>query len=341
MHTDMPTKKKKAETKWPARSAGREMIHDVPVARAGQTVAQVKAMIQTHIRKFSTIIYVYVVDDENHLIGLLSIRELFEQKPSAEIRSVCTRRNLVSVHPWHPRERIAYLALARNLKAVPVIDKAGELLGVVPPDALLRILHVEMHEDQLHMAGIHHRGVHHEQMFDNILKISVWRSLLHRFPWLLLGLGGGLLAAGVIGFFEETLHKTLLLAAFIPLIVYMSDAVGTQMEAFIIRDLAMDRKLRFGAYFLRQFLIVAALGIAFGALLFVSAGLFYGDIRLAGVISFSLFAAIVSSVFTGLIVPYLFSRIRFDPANASGPTATIIQDLLSVIIYFSVATLLL
>jgi magnesium transporter len=233
------------------------------------------------------------------------------------------------------------MALRRNIKAVPVIERDGRLLGVLSPDALLHILYREMQDDTLHMAGIHHRGVHHEQIFDNILQISVWRSLLHRFPWLLLGLLGGIAAASIIGLFEATLQQHLLLAAFIPLLVYMSDAVGTQMEAFIIRDLAIDQRLRFGRYFLRQLSIIACLGFVFGGLLFLAIAGLYGEFQIAVVLGFSLFVGIISSVFTGLIIPYLFSRFRMDPANASGPTATIIQDLMTVVIYFSVATILL
>jgi magnesium transporter len=336
----MPAKRTRSPA-WEPGTAGYEMTDAFPVARSGQSVKHVQEMLRKGVHSFDTIIYIYTIDDEGHLIGVLSIQELFGKKPSADIAKVCNRKDLAVAHPWSRREKIAYLALRRNVKAVPVTDKDGVLLGVVPPDALLRILHREMHEDVLHMAGIHHRGVHNEQAFDNILNISVWSSLKHRFPWLLLGLFGGLFAASVIDFFETTLRNHIVLAAFIPLIVYMSDAVGTQMEAFIIRDLAMDRRLRFGPYFFRQFLIVTALALLFGGIVFCATLLLYGDIGIAYVIALSLIAAIISSVFTGLLIPYFFSRMRLDPANASGPTATIIQDLTTIIIYFMVATALL
>lgn len=314
------------------------MVHDLPVARVGNTVGEVRESILTRIHSFSSIIYVYVVDEEGHLIGVLSIRELFEGRKDATIESVCIREDVASVHAGDACERVAYLALRRNIKAIPVIDAERTLLGVIPPDALLRILYREMHEDQLHMAGIHHRGVHHEQGLDSILTISLGRSLLHRLPWLFLGMLGGLLAAKIIGSFEQTLEGNLLLAAFIPLVVYMSSAVGLQMESFIIRDLALDRRLPFHRYFVRQFLIIACMAAILAGLGFLSSFALHGQSDVSLVLGVSLFAAILSSLLTGLLIPYVFSRFRMDPANASGPTATIVQDLLSITIYFAVAT---
>jgi len=176
---------------------------------------------------------------------------------------------------------------------------------------------------------------------DDILKLPVKKSLFHRLPWLVLGLFGGLVTAGIVNGFEAILEKNLILAAYIPLLVYMSDAVGTQMEAFMIRDLALNEKLDFVKYFFRQMLIVSLIGLLTSGLLFVFALTVYGKLMIALVLSLSLFVGICSSVLTGLIVPYFLGRFKFDPANASGPIATIIQDTLMVLIYFSIASWLL
>jgi magnesium transporter len=149
------------------------------------------------------------------------------------------------------------------------------------------------------------------------------------------------MAAGIVGSFEETISQHLVLAAFIPLIVYMADAVGTQMEAFIIRDLAMHPRLPFRRYVLRQLSIIVLIGVLTSTLLYTGSLLVYRQAMVSLVLGVSLFAAIISSVLTGLIIPYAFGRFRMDPANASGPIATIIQDLLSVFIYFLVASTLL
>ncbi|KKQ86927.1 MAG: Mg2+ transporter [Candidatus Woesebacteria bacterium GW2011_GWB1_38_8b] len=155
---------------------------------------------------------------------------------------------------------------------------------------------------------------------DNIFHLSLKVAIRHRLPWLGLGLFGGILASGIVGNFEEIISKNLVLAAFIPLIVYMSDAVGTQMESFAIRDFALHKNLNFFKYF---FLFVIA---------------FHTDLKLAFVISVSMFFSIISSVITGLLFPRYFNRHRLDPANASGPIATITQDILSIVIYFTIAS---
>jgi len=135
--------------------------------------------------------------------------------------------------------------------------------------------------------------------------------------------------------------KHRLLAAFIPLIVYMSDAVGTQMEAFVIRDFSLHTRLKFRRYFMRHLVITIAIASTLAVLLFAFSITFHEGIRLAIALSVSLFFSIISSVFTGLFLPLLFRSLRLDPANASGPIATIIQDILSITIYFSIASMLL
>ena len=125
------------------------------------------------------------------------------------------------------------------------------------------------------------------------------------------------------------------------IIVYMADAVGTQMEAFIIRDLAFNPQLHFLKYFIRQFTITSIISIFSSIVLYVLSYLFYRDYSVSLVLSLSLSIAIISSIFTGILIPYFLSKLKFDPANASGPIATIIQDILSVVVYFLIATWLL
>jgi magnesium transporter len=123
--------------------------------------------------------------------------------------------------------------------------------------------------------------------------------------------------------------------------VYMADAVGTQMEAFIIRDLAVNPALDFFQYLLRQFIIVCLIGLITSGLLLAISTLLYGDLKVAVVLALSLFIAIASSVVTGLVIPFLLGRLKQDPANASGPIATIVQDILTVTIFFLIASWLL
>lgn len=313
------------------------MTADVPVVPESVLLSDVHKLLRDGARNYTTINYIYVVDAGRKLLGVLSVRDLFTHDQTSTAGEVCIRSPLFTVHPETHQERAAYLALRHGIKAIPVVDRGHVFIGEIAADTVLSILHKEMREDSFRRAGIRHP----DAAPANVLDVSVFMSIRHRLPWLVIGLLGGLLAARVIGFFQDTLSKNLILAAFIPLIVYISDAVGTQMEAYIIRDLAIEHSIPFARYFLKHLIVVIAIGALLAVLLLGSYGFFYDDWHIAGVLSLSLFAAVLSSVLTGLMIPYIFSRFSLDPADASGPVATIVQDILSIVIYFMIATALL
>lgn len=176
---------------------------------------------------------------------------------------------------------------------------------------------------------------------DDVLTMPVALSVRHRLPWLLFGLFGGLLAAQVVNSHAEVLEKNLILAIFIPLIAYMNGAVGAQMGAFVIRDFAVDAKINVKAYIWRQFRVVVLLASIVCLVLFVAVNFFYGEMIVATAVSVALFVAMLTSVFSGILIPLMFDVFDLDPANGSGPIATVVQDLLSVLIYFSIASWLL
>lgn len=310
------------------------MTRRVPVAQPHQRAQEVFEAIRREIQSYDEIHFVYIIDVEGHLLGVLSLKEIFHLEPHQEIGEALHKKALHTVFLDTHQEKAAYLALRQNLKVVPVVDENHVFQGTLTEDALLSILHKEVREDIIRLSGIHpaHTAI------DNILEISVGRAIQHRLPWLLMGLVGGIFTAYYIGFFERTLEKNLILASFIPLIVYMSDAVGTQMEAFVIRDFALVQNLEFRPYFFKQLVIVSAIALLLGGALIGVGYFFFQDHALLLVLGFSLILAIVSSVFTGLIIPFLFRKLRQDPANASGPVATIVQDFLSVVIYFAIAS---
>lgn len=314
-----------------------KMTDKVPVIEIGATLADVSALIKKDVHRFDTISYIYVVDKEKKLVNIFSLKELYRLPHDTKVEHVPAGMPLVKISSEATQEEAVVLALKHEIKNIPVVDKHDVFLGTLRSHVLLSILHKEAREDIFHLTGIH-KG---HSTIDNILEIPLFQAFRHRIVWLFLGLLGGILASRIVESFENVLEKNLILAAFIPLIVYMADAVGTQMEAFVIRDFAIYRKVYFFKYFLKQLAIVFMVAI-FCAIFMLGAGfVIYKDIWLSIVIAIALSIAIISSVFTGLIIPYIFSRFKMDPANASGPIATIIQDLLSVVIYFVIASQLL
>ncbi len=309
----------------------------IPKFQPEAQVGRVLEILTENANQFDEVEYVVVVDKQDRFVGMVDIKQVMSAKKATEIQGLIRKRNQVWAHLHNHPETVAYLAIKNDVEAVPIVDKENKFLGVISAEVIHSILYHELRHDMLQLAGVRHQ----RRNIDNVLDISICRSLLHRSPWLLIGLVGGLFTARVIGFFESTLEKNLILASFIPLIVYMSDAVGTQMEAFVIRDLAIDPKLNFMKYFVKQFRVVLIMGVAFAGLLFLLSVGLYRELRIAIVLALALGGAILSSVITGMVVPYIFGKLKLDPANASGPIATIIQDLISVVIYFSIAQALL
>ena len=324
------------QAKYERYSAGNLMTRDVPVARTIETVGDIEKMINRNINDFDTINYIYIIDSKNKLKGVISIKELYRQENNILVKDVMTK-NVTAVRSSTDQERVVYKALESNIKAVPVVGKNERFLGVVNSDNILRTLYNEIGADMLQLAGVSGTG----RGIDDVMKISIFKSFSHRFPWLFVGLVGGIIISKIIGFFETTLSQNLIIASFIPLVSYMASAAGTQMSVFMIRDLAINPNFVFAKYFLKQFIIVFLIGMMSAIIFFLINMGVNQDALIGFAISVAMFVAILSSVFTGLIVPYMLSKFKFDPANASGPLGTIIQDTLSIIIYFIVATALL
>lgn len=321
--------------KYPKQSAGKIMTANVPLIYESSLIKDVRGLLIKRAKSLDSINYVYVLDDNKSLKGILSIKEVFGAKSDALVKDIMVT-NIIKVRPYTDQEKVAMLALKNSIKEIPVVDKEGVFLGIIENDSIMKILHSEGIENLLLFGGITP-----DTPYDNLFKLPILTSLKHRLPWLIVGLLGGLAAAGVISRFEEVLSTNLILAAFIPLIVYMSDAVGTQMQAFIIRDLASNQEFKFKNYLLRQSSIVLSSGIILSLLLYLLSLRLYQDMTISIVLALALFVAIFSSLITGLVVPFFFNKIKLDPANASGPIGTIIQDIVSVSVYFLIAGLIL
>jgi magnesium transporter len=320
---------------FPKDSAGRLMTAAVPTVARTATVSEVESLLRSSVQAFDTINYVYIISDTQELIGVVSIQELFRMKGYEKLDSYCGR-TLVTVRPHTDQERVAQLALKHNIKAVPVISKEHIFMGVVPSDKILETLNHEHTEDVLRFAGVRHK--HQGQVSEILLANSPLTHVRMRLPWLVLGLLGGVAAAWVIGMFEEILAAELMLAAFIPAIVYMADAVGSQTQMLFVRALSVDHTLKLGSYLLRESIVNALLGLALAALIFISSLFFAGSFMISLILAVSIFLTVVGTVLVAVLLPWFFYVRGHDPAIASGPLATVVRDILSLIIYLSVAT---
>ena len=170
-------------------------------------------------------------------------------------------------------------------------------------------------------------------------KESVELMVEHRLPWLAIGLTGGILATLLVSSFEDLLTKNIHLSFFIPVIVYMASAVGTQTENVFVRNLARKR-VKFSLYLLKEFLLGIILGVAFGFVTGIFAYLWFQTVETALIVGVAMFATMSIAPIVALVIPELLWKEHADPAIGSGPFVTVIQDLLSLLIYFFVATMI-
>jgi magnesium transporter len=321
------------DKKYPPRTAGSRAITAFPRAKIGDTVRNVENMLTEKAKDFETIDYVYVVDENEVLLGVASIKEIHSSTKDVNIEDLMTKK-LVFVHLLTHQERIVYLALSHGIKAVPVVDKHNHLLGIVPYDVILKVFNEEISEDIFRFGGIFHK-IGKEYSTD---KASTLTMIKTRTPWLIIGVLGGILTASIISNFEVVLSTLLALAAFAPVLAYLSDAVGTQSETLVVRSLAIDPQLSLKSYFLREFSVACALAFICGGLLSVTALIGWQDPVLSLIVGLSMFLSIVAAVLISTGFPFIFIKLNIDPAIAAGPFATMISDVSTITIYFAVAT---
>ncbi len=303
------------------------VVRDVVTTAAATTAAELLAALPGS--RYDITETIYVVDDAGRLVGTLPLVELL-RLPAAAPVGRAMRRAPPTAHPDMDQEKVVALARRHKLTAVPVIDAEGRLLGVVPPLAMLDVLHREHAEDLHRLAGIVHVGDHAREA----LETSPWRRTARRMPWLLVGLVGSMLAAVIMSRFEGMLQRNVAIAFFIPTIVYLADAIGTQTEAVAVRGLSLSHR-PLGRLLAGELATGAMIGLGLGALALPAVWFGTGDPRLAAAVAIAIIAAGSVAAFVGLIFPWLLSRAGWDPAYGSGPVATVLQDMLSLIVYFA------
>lgn len=276
----------------------------------------------------------YLVDQEGRLSGIVRLSQALRAPDSSPLSSLAEPPP-VSVPLGTDQEQVASHAIAHGLASVPVTGRGGRLLGVVPPVALIEVLRNEHVEDLHRISGI----LREEQVASRAIEEPPIRRARHRLPWLLGGLAGSALSALVMKRHEEALQANVAIAFFIPAIVYLADAIGTQSEAIAVRGLSLSRKplvRALGGEVRTGMLIGAVLSV----LALLPVWIVIGDTRLAIAVACALFTASVSATLIGFTLPWLLSRTGVDPAFGSGPVATILQDLLSLLIYFGTVSAL-
>ena len=327
---ETPTKKNLTYIK---DTAGDQMITKIP--KVSENV-QVKEVLEKLARgTWDSISLVYVLDEKDSLVGYVSIKKLIAAQEEKIMKEILEKIPVV-VDVSDDQEKVVYLAIEHDLKAVPVVDKNKNLLGIVPADHIIDILHKEHLEDFLRFSGIRSKG---EELFEIVGQRIIGLVGL-RLPWLLVGLAGGVIATSVVSFFEFSLKKEIALAFFIPVVAYMGDAIGTQTETIFIRSLSLVR-LNLAKYVLKEFFTGLIIGFVCGVLAFFFTLFWLSSIKISMVVGLSLLVSMAVASVLAIIIPLFLYKLGNDPAIGSGPFTTALQDIVSLLIYFSIALIIL
>lgn len=312
------------------------LVTKVPIIFISKTVQDAIELVHAQAADLETINYVYITTKANVLVGVVSLRELFSAKPNLSLRAF-SKTNLYTATIQARKTHIAHLATTHKLKAIPIVSSTKEFLGVVSSDTILEILNHEHTASVLRLAGVQHGATSPAVT----IAAPAYQQILSRLPWLVLGLGGGIVAALVVQEFESVLAEQLMLAAFIPAVVYMADAVGSQTGMIFIRALALNPKLSIGQHIFREGIINTFLASIL-SVLFAGVSYFWLHSAIISLIlGVSIFITVCATVIIAITLPLIFNQFNRDPAVASGPLQTVICDVGSLCIYLAVAALLL
>jgi magnesium transporter len=318
------------------KSAGGIMSPDFLALREETTAEEAISRIRQISEDLEMAFYIYVINDREELVGVLSLRELVTCPPETAI-SALMQSNVVSVNTEDDQEFVAGLVSRYDILAIPVVDSTRRLVGIITVDDVIDVIREEATEDMLKMAGA---GDH---MVD---AMSVGTNFRRRMPWLLITWIGQAIAALIIARYEPTLRAVVPLAAFIPMIVGMAGNVGTQSTTIVVRALATGRVdySQIWSTLGRELIVGTLLGFLYGALLGAFGFLRYMNsptvnaMALGGVIATSLLSAMLLAVIVSTLLPFILQRLRLDPAVVTAPFVTTVTDVLGILLYLGVAT---
>jgi len=311
-------------------TAGSIMTTEYVAIPENSTVRSAMTILRNAAPDAETIYYLFVVDDTNHLTGVISLRDLIIAEEDTLIHDIMNER-VVSVNVIDDQEDVAQIMKDYNFLAVPVINSKNEMLGIITVDDIIDVIDEEASEDYSKLAGVSDMDT-----FDT----SPFAAAKKRLPWLVVLLFLGMLTANLVDLFTDTLEKVTLLAAFIPLIGGTSGNSGTQALAVSVRGLATGdvegaNKLKL---MFRELITGIIMGLVCGTIALGIVYFWQHTFLLGILVGVAICCSIVVATLAGSFIPLLMYRLNIDPAVASGPFITTLNDITSILIYLGIAT---
>ena len=313
--------------------AGGLMAKELIKARVDWTVVQCIDEIRKQAENVSKFYAVYVVDESDRLLGRAALQDLIITDARTVVGDIC-ERDIVSVETFLEDWEVAEVMRKYDLESVPVVNVQGQLVGRITIDDVVDVITEQAEEERQLMTGIS-EDVEEDD--------SIWRNTRARLPWLLIGIGGGLMNAKFMGLFESELARVTAIAFFTPLIQATGGNVGIQSSSLIVQSLANPDFVDEGLWkrLLKVFFVALLNGVVLSTLVLGANIVLFGEYQLSLVVSLALFSVVVFASFIGTVTPLILNRYGYNPALAAGPFITTINDLLGLTIYFFTIHLLL
>ena len=313
-------------------SAGGLMQKEFIKAKLDWPVNRCVVELRRQAENVEKVFTIYVVDNDDRLVGFLSLKSLLFASPNTKISNLFQDRNMISVKTNDDSEGVAKIMEKYDLVSVPVVDLQNKLVGRITIDDVVDVIKEEADKDFQMASGI-------SEMVE--ASDSIWRISRARMPWLLIGMLGGILGAQVISGFEGGISEVPALAFFIPLITAMGGNVGAQSSAIVVQSLAKGND-QFGSI-LKKILKESLVGIVNGLVLSIiiyGIGHAFESPVLGIVVSLSIFTVMLFAAIFGTLIPLLLDKYNIDPARATGPFITTLNDVLGFFIYLTIGVLL-
>jgi len=318
--------------KYDEDSAGGLMAKELIKVNENWTVTRCVKEMRSQASEVTRVHSVYVVDNDDILLGRLSLKDLLVANPKTKIRSIY-KKNVDHVYDTDSAESVASTMQKYDLGAIPVVNKKKKLLGRITIDDIVDLIKEEAEEDYQLAAGI---------LQDVDVDDTIFELTKARLPWLIVGLIGGIGAAFVMVGFDEILIQNEILFYFTPLIAAMAGNVGVQSSAIIVQGLANDDiRGSINNRLIKETLLSILNGVILAILLFLFIYFWKGDTNIALALSVALVAVVIVAGIIGTFIPLFLNKRGIDPAIATGPFITTSNDIFGILIYFMVAKLIL
>lgn len=313
--------------------AGGLMAKELIKARDHWTVVQCVDEIRKQAENVTKFYAVYVVDDNDKLLGRVSLQKLILSDPRTIVKDIL-EEDVVAVETYMEDREVAEIMSKYDLESVPVVNVQGHLVGRITIDDVVDVITEQAEEERQIMSGIT-EDVEEDD--------SVWRNTRARLPWLLIGILGGMVSARFMGFFEAEIARITAISFFVPLIQATGGNVGIQSSSLVVQSLVSPGIVDEGLWkrLLKVFSVALLNGIALAAVVFAITWIVFGPDSLNLVVAIALFFVVIFASFIGTITPLILNQLGFNPALASGPFITTTNDLLGLGIYFLTIHLLL